>query len=175
LQTNVSLEAMQKPIKLALGAAGGLVVAVGVVVITASAAGIHLTGAAAAPSPSPTPSPSATARAGAQANPAARLVNQGALQAEAQVLGLQPKELTKDVRQGTTVHQLATQKGIAQADFQGRFTTALKAILDQDVQQGQLTSQQEQQALKRLANRIPNWDQVPQRAAQPSPSPSPTA
>jgi hypothetical protein len=167
---------MQNPLKLAIGAAGGLVVAVGVVAVTAAAAGVNLTSALHS-SPSPTPvivsSPSPPPGRAQAANPAARLVNQAVIQAEAQVLGLKPADLTRNMRQGMTVHQLATQKGIGQADFEARFTTAVSAILDQDVQQGQLTSQQEQQALKHLSNRVPNWDAAPGRAqAQPSPSPA---
>jgi hypothetical protein len=166
---------MQKPIKLAVGAVGGLVVATGIVVITASATGFHLTGSS-QPAPvtaaSPAPAPSASPQRPA-ANPAARTMNQAVAQAEAQVLGIQPKELTAALRKGTTVHQLADQTGIAQADFQARFTPALTTLLDQDVQQGTLTTQQEQQFLKRLGTRIPNWDQAPAQKAQPTPTPTP--
>lgn len=166
---------MQKPIKLAVGAVGGVVVAAGVVIITASATGLHLAGSsqpapvtAASPAPAPSMSPQRTP------NPAARAVNQAAAMAEAQVLGIQPKELAGDLRQGTTVHMLADQKGISQADFQARFDAALKTLLDQDVQQGTLTTQQEQQALKRLGTRIPNWDQAPAQK-RPTPTPTPTS
>ena len=63
---------MQKPLKLAIGAAGGLVVAAGVVVITASAAGLTLVGLHSPTAATPTPSPTATgapAQARAGANP----------------------------------------------------------------------------------------------------------
>jgi hypothetical protein len=167
---------MQKLVKLVIGALGGLVVAMGVVVITASAAGVNLAGLHASPSPSPVPAstPSPPARARATPNPAARAVAQAVLQAEAQALGVQPRDLTKDLRQGMSLHQVAEQKGVSQADFQARFQKDLMATLDQDVQQGTLTQQQEQQALKRLGKRGPNWDAV-RAQASPSPSPSPTA
>jgi membrane-bound lytic murein transglycosylase B len=167
--------AMQRPIKLAVGAAGGIVVAAGVVVITASATGLHLAGSS-QPAPvtasSPAPVPSASPMRPA-ADPAARAMNQAAAQAEAQVLGIQPKELAADLRKGTTVHQLADQKGISQADFQARFKAALTPLLDQEVQRGTLTAQQEQQFLKRVGTRIPNWDQAP--GQRPTPTPTPTA
>ena len=169
----VTLTRMQKPIKLALGAAGGAVVAVGVVVITASAAGVHLGGGSpAATVASPSPAPTASPAQGA-ANPAARTLNQVAAEAEAQVLGIQPQELAKDLRKGTTVHQLADQRGIAQPDFQARFTRPLTALLDQDVQQGKLTAAQEQRYLKRLGATIPNWDQAPGQRPTPTPTPTP--
>jgi hypothetical protein len=170
---------MQKPLKLAVGALGGLVVAVGVVVITASAAGVNLTAlhSSSQPGPAaPTPASSASPATGrATPNPATRAVNQAVLQAEAQALGVQPKELQKDFRQGLTLHQVADQKGVSQADFQSRFQAGVKTILDQDVQQGRLTAQQEQQALTRLGRRGPAWDAVPGKRPQASPSPSPTA
>jgi membrane-bound lytic murein transglycosylase B len=163
---------MQKPMKLAVGAIGGAVVAAGVVVITASAAGVNLVGAH-PPAPAASPSPAATPPASARKtpNPAARAVTQATLQAEAQALGLQPADLTKDLRQGMTLHQVADRQGVSRADFQTKFDADLKTILDQDVQQGTLTDKQEQAALKRLGG-VPNWDTAPGRRPSPSPSAS---
>src|SRR5712691_6147397 len=109
----MQLQSIPRPAKLAAAAAGGLVVAIGVIVITASALGFNLTGAThAAGQPVTatvaTPSPSASPGR-APANPATRAVNQAVVQAEAQVLGAQPRDVTASLRQGTTVHQLATQ------------------------------------------------------------------
>ena len=172
---------MQKPLKLAIGAAGGLVVAAGVVVITASAAGLTLVGLHSPTAATPTPSPTATgapAQARAGANPATRAVSQAVSQAEAQALGLKPRDLSTDLRQGMTLHQVADKQGVSQADFQARFQQDLKTVLDQDVQGGHLTAQQEQQALKRFGGPIRNWDTVrgqrPGASPSASPSPSPT-
>lgn len=162
---------MPQPLRLALGGLGGLVVAVGVVVVTAAAVGFDLTGAL---STSPAPStgsshvPQPTASAGrAQAGTAAGLVAQAALQAEAEALGVRPRDLTAKLRQGVTVHQLAAQSGISPQDFQGRFAKGLKAILDQDVQQGTLTAQEEQLAMQRLGSRLPpNWDRAAAASAR---------
>lgn len=165
-------------LKLAIGALGGLAIGVGLVVITASAVGLNRTAvvqsaARSSPTASPASSPSASPRAG---NPATRVVNMAVVGAESQVLGITAAELTMGLRQGMTVHQLADKKGINQTDFQSQFQTDVKGILDQGVQQGQLTPQQEQQALKRLSKGVPNWDQVPARQKSPaSPSPSPPA
>jgi hypothetical protein len=171
----VKLPPMPRPLKLVVGTLGGLVVAFGVVVITASAAGFNLSDAlhpAASPSPTivlaPVPSPGR----GQVANAAARAVSQAVLQAEAQVLGLRPAQLNTALRQGATVHQLATQRGITQAVFNMRFQSAVTAILDRDVQQGILTQQQEQAAINRLAGGPPNWDTVSAIQARPTPSPA---
>src|SRR5947207_15350237 len=107
---------MQKWMKLAVGVLGGLVVAAGVVVITASAAGVnlaglHSSGATSTATTSPSPSPTPSARASGAANPAARAVNQAALQAEAQTLGLQPRQPKMDLPQGMTPHQGADRHG----------------------------------------------------------------
>jgi hypothetical protein len=166
---------MRKPLELAIGVVGGLVVAVGVVVITASATGLDLTGAL---HPAASPAPAARSAGpvpgqGGQATRTVRLANQAMLQAEAQVLGMQPRELTSDLRQGTTVHQLADRRGISEVDFSSRFQSNLTAILDGYVRQGQLTQEQEALALKRVGGRVPNWDQTSaERPASPSPSPS---
>jgi hypothetical protein len=157
---------MRNPLKIVIAALGGLVVAIGVVVITLSAVGIHLNDLASAShtAPTPAPSPIPSARP-VQPRPAARAVAQAVLQAEAQILGMQPRQLTEQLRQGTTVSQLAAQKGIDQASFQAQLVQDVKPILDQDVQSGELTAAQEQQALRRLSTQIPRWSQTaPQRA-----------
>jgi membrane-bound lytic murein transglycosylase B len=166
------------PLKLAVGTLGGAVVAIGVVVITASAMGFDLTAAhpassaatavTAAPSPSPVPSAGA-----GQASPAVRAVAQATVQAEAQALGVTPRALSAALRQGSTLHQVATGRGVSPAVFQAGFAKGLTALLDQDVKQGTLTATQEQAALRRLGARLPpNWDRAAARAPTPAPSPT---
>ncbi|HLH70254.1 MAG TPA: hypothetical protein VKY90_14855 [Candidatus Dormibacteraeota bacterium] len=159
---------MRNPLKVVIAGLGGLVVAVGVVVITLSAVGIHLNDSASTPSAVPAPAPSSVpSPPPAQSRPAARAVAQAVLQAEAQVLGMPPRQLTQQLRQGTTLSQLAAQKGIDQASFQAQLVQDVKPILDQDVQSGELTAAQEQQALRRLSTQIPRWSQAtPSRATQ---------
>jgi len=157
---------MRNPIKVAIAALGGLVVAVGLVVITLSAVGIHLggstpTGAEAVLAPSGSPSPPAAPR-----RTAVRTVAQAVLQAEAQVLDMSPQQLAEQLRQGTSVSQLAGQRGIDQASFQTRLVQDVTPILDRDVQSGELTAAQERQALRRLSTQIPRWSQAtPARSA----------
>ena len=71
-----------------------------------------------------------------------------------------------------SVHELATAKGLSQAQFQTQYQAALKGQLDQAVTAGTVTQAQEQQAIKRLTANVPNWSRV--GAAKPSPSPTPT-
>jgi hypothetical protein len=98
------------------------------------------------------------------ANQVAKVQRQSVIQAESQVLGIPSKDLNANLRRGRTVHQMADERGISQTDFQQRFSQALKALLDQAVQQGTVTSHQEQQMLKRIGTRIPNWDPAGQAA-----------
>ncbi len=144
-----------------IAALGGLVVAIGLVVITLSAVGIHLTGSAPASSTAPTPAPSSLPSSPpAQPRSANRAVAQAVLQAEAQVLGMAPRQLAEQLRQGTSVGQLAAEQNIDQASFQTRLVQDVTPILDRDVQNGELTAAQEQQALRRLGTQIPRWSQA---------------
>jgi hypothetical protein len=168
------LGVMPRPLKLVVGTLGGLVVAFGVVVITASAAGFNLSDAlhpSASPSPAVALAPVPSPGRGQVANVAVRALNQAVVQAEAEVLGLRPAQLDTALRQGTTVHQLASQRGLTQAVFNLRFQSTVTTILDQDVQQGVLTQQQEQAALGRLAGGPPNWDAAVAARVRPTPSP----
>src|SRR5262249_10126841 len=118
--------------------------------------------------PNASPSPSAAAK-----DPAAQAVRVAGAQAEAQVLGITPKQLTADLKSGKTVQQLASDKGLSQDQFRTQFQQALKPLLDQQVTAGTLTSAQEQKAIQRLITTIPNWTQAPAKK-QPQPSPSAT-
>ena len=162
------MAAMRPATKAIAAGAGAAVIVAAVAAITALAAAPHLLPAAAAtpvasstpdsspsPSPSPTTSPATTS--------AQRAVRLAAAQAEATVLGITTAQLASDLRQGTTVQQLAAQKGISQAGFQSSFVQDLTPLLDQDVQRGTITSRQEQQALRRLGAQVPNWSKAPTR------------
>lgn len=157
--------------KVSVGAIGGLVLLGGGLAVGAhlGSEGVHASSSGAiVATPVPTPSASAPAR-----NTAAQAVRRAGLAAEAQVLGVTTKQLNADFKSGMTVQQLATARGLSQAQFQTQFEAALKTQLDQDVSAGTITQAQEQQALTRLAAAIPNWSQVG-GAARRSPSPTPT-
>jgi uncharacterized protein YidB (DUF937 family) len=158
--------------KLGVGAVAALALVGG-----GTAAGLHLAGttssASTAPvvAASPAP-PSPRGAAGTQQQAANRAVRQAVLQGEAQILGITSRQLSADLKQGTTVQQLAAQKGISQQQFQAQLVQDVQPLLDREVGAGTLTQAQEQQALKRLGKTIPNWTAAPKKA-QPSTSPSP--
>lgn len=154
---------MDRRLKLALGALGALGVAAGVAAVTVAgtgaaagerrgpAAGETTVSLASSPPPAASPGPAA----GAQNARAARTL---VIAAEAQVLGLRPRELTAELMRGTTLHQVADRKGVGPADFQARYSARLTALLDQEVEAGNLSAAQERQALQRLGT-VPNWEQ----------------
>jgi membrane-bound lytic murein transglycosylase B len=160
--------------KVALGASASFAVVGGTVALTAAVTGAGLTPPSSQAGPTATPSSSAPATPTPvrTSNPAARALALALLQAEAQVLGIQPQQLRADFRAGTTVQTLAAQKSISEADFQTQLLADVKPLLDQGVRQGTITSTQEQSVLRRLGKVIPNWSQVgaPRR---PSPTPTP--
>jgi membrane-bound lytic murein transglycosylase B len=160
--------------KVAAGAAGAFALVGGTVALTAAVTGSSLapTGSQlVAPTATPVSPLPAVSAPTATPNPAARAVVTAVLQAEAQVLGIQPNELRADFKAGTTVQTLAAQKNISQAQFQAQLAADLEPILDQDVQQATITSTQEQIVLRRVGKVVPNWDHV---GRQPGPSPTPT-
>src|ERR1700716_1755481 len=113
---------MSRTLKTVLLSLGVLFGAIALLTIVASAAGVHLVNqpsAAAGQSATPSASPATKQR---QGNASAKVVRQATLQAESQVLGMQSTDLTASLKQGSTVHQLADQKGISPADFQSRFS-----------------------------------------------------
>ena len=161
--------------KLAAGVAGAFAVVGGTVVVTAAVTGSNAaqTGPQLlAPTATPYSPAPATGSPAATPNPAARAVALAVLEAEAQVLGIQPKELRTAFRAGTTLQTLAAQKSISEPQFEAQLTADLKPVLDRDVQQGTITATEEQLVLRRVATVVPNWDHV--GAARPQPSASPT-
>lgn len=167
-----NLLALPAWIKVAAGAAAGLLLVGGTAGLTAAVMGAHpWSGAAqkaATSSPAASPPP-----ANASPSPATKALNTAVLQAEAQVLGLQPTELRADIRSGTAVQTLASQKNLTEAQFQTQLTADVKPLLDQDLRQGTISSAQEQSTLTRLGKRIPHWKPGPTARAKPSPSPTP--
>ena len=157
--------------KVALGTAGAFAVVGGTVALTAA---VTTTGVnpptTQATAPSNSPAPAATPGQPTPA-PAARAAAAAVLQAEAQVLGVQPKDLRAEFRAGTTLQALAAQKGLGEAQFQTQLVAGVRPLLDQDVQQGTITSAQEQNVLRRLGKAVPNWDHVGGARQQPSPIP----
>ncbi len=153
--------------KLAAGAVGLLIVGGGAAaVIHDRQIGGQTTVQAAAPAPSSSPSPGMHSPATAKNKASAMQLRIAIGTAEAQVLGINRTELAADLKQGKTVQQLASDKGLTEDQYQ----VALKPLLAPLVQNGTLTSAQENRVLQ--AKTIPNWNKVAKKPAT-SPSPSP--
>jgi hypothetical protein len=153
---NSSLQRIPKPARFAAGAAGGFVVAVAAVIVTAQAAGFHLdlggkpVAAAAAPSPAASPLPAVGPSPAAMQSPAAAS-RRAIVAAEAQVLGLKPKDLTADIKGGQKVAQLAQAKGLSQDQFRAALIAAVQASPS-------LPAATQQALVRKLQSApIPNW------------------
>jgi hypothetical protein len=118
------------------------------------------TGLAQAASPSPTPSSSSPS---AQTNPDRkadrRAVRLAALEAEADILGVKPEELRKDLKAGQKVSDLAKAKGLTEAQFGAKLIANLKPRLEALVDHKQITQAQADRVLDRIAKgHIPWWN-----------------
>jgi uncharacterized protein YidB (DUF937 family) len=98
----------------------------------------------------------------------------------AKVLGISTSQLQQDLRNGQTVQQLATAKGMDEATFQSKLASQTKTDLDQQVKAGSMTQNQENAILQRIQTGTPPlWNGMPRprfgRPPAPNASPSPPA
>jgi len=116
------------------------------------------TGLAQAASPSPsTPNASATANPDRKAD--RRAVRLAVLEAEADVLGIKPEELRKDLKAGQKVANLAKAKGLTEAQFGAKLIANLKPRLEALVDHKQITQARADRVLLRISKgHIPWWD-----------------
>jgi uncharacterized protein YaiL (DUF2058 family) len=81
------------------------------------------------------------------------------LEAEADVLGIKPEELRKDLKAGQKVSDLAKAKGMSEQQFAARLSAAVKPRLEQLVDHKQITQAQADRVLDRIAKgHIPWWN-----------------
>ncbi|MDQ6897939.1 MAG: hypothetical protein M3072_00240 [Candidatus Dormibacteraeota bacterium] len=158
--------------KLAAGAVGLLIVGGGGAAIIHDRQNGQNNVQAAAPAASSTPSPGMHSPATAKNSASAPQLRVAISTAEAQVLGIQRTDLVADLKQGKTLQQLASDKGLSEQQYRTQYQAALKPLLDPLVQSGTLTAAQENKVLQ--AKKIPNWDGALRKpATSPSPSPQP--
>jgi len=112
----------------------------------------------------PTPSPSKPTAAGTQ-QPSAdrhadrRAIRRAVIEAEADVLGLKPEELVKDLKAGQKVSDLAKAKGLTKEQFAARLIANLKPRLDALVDHKVITRAQADKVLDWIQKgHIPFWD-----------------
>jgi len=112
----------------------------------------------------PTPSPSKPTAAGTQ-QPSAdrhtdrRAVRRAVIEAEADVLGIKPEELVKDLKAGQKVSDLAKAKGMTKEQFAARLIANLKPRLDALVDHKVITRAEADKVIDWIQKgHVPFWD-----------------
>jgi len=119
------------------------------------------TGLAQAASPSPTPSSSSSTQTNPDRKADRRAVRLAVLESEADVLGIKPEELRKDLKAGQKVSDLANAKGLTEQQFAVKLDASLKPMLEALVDHKQITQAQADRVLDRIAKgHIPWWNGV---------------
>lgn len=105
----------------------------------------------------PSPSPSA-ATAGHAARP---LVVKAVIDSEADVLGIKPEQLVKDLKAGQKVGDLAKAEGMTKEQFEAKLISALRPRLEALVDHKQITQARADRILHRIAGGwVPFWNGV---------------
>jgi hypothetical protein len=121
--------------------------------IVAKSAGVV---SAASPSPSPTATPDRHA--------ARHAVVKAVVDSEADVLGVKPEELRKDLKEGKKVSDLAKARGMTKEQFAAKLVVALKPRLEALVDHRLITQAQADKILDRIARGyVPFWDGIHHR------------
>jgi hypothetical protein len=118
---------------------------------------------AASPSPSPSPNASSTAT-GSDSRADRRAVAAAVFEAEADVLGLKPEELRKDLKAGQKVSDLAKDRGMTKEQFADRLVANLRPRLEQLVDHKQITQAQADRVIDLISKgHIPFWNGIHHR------------
>jgi uncharacterized protein YaiL (DUF2058 family) len=108
---------------------------------------------------SPSPSPSASTPSSSERPADRKLVVQAVLESEADVLGIKPEELRKDLKAGQKVSDLARDKGMDKAQFTAKLIASLKPRLAQLVDHKQITQTRADRIIDRISKgNVPFWD-----------------
>ena len=109
-------------------------------------------------------SPVATISPASDSHADRRAVRRAVVEAEADVLGIKPKELVKDLKAGQKVSDLAKTKGMTKEQFAARLTTKLKPRLEALVDHKVITKVEADRVLDRIAKGyVPFWDGLHRR------------
>jgi hypothetical protein len=95
------------------------------------------------------------------AHPDRSAVRMAVIESEAEVLGVTPQTLIKDLRAGQKVSDLARDKGITQEQFEARLVANLRPRLETLVDKKVITQAQADRLLDRISKgHIPFWDGI---------------
>jgi hypothetical protein len=115
---------------------------------------------AATPSPSPT-STSGTQQSSTDRHADRRAIRRAVVEAEADILGLKPEQLVKDLKSGQKVSDLAKDKGMTKEQFETKLVANLKPRLEALVDHRAITQAQADRVLDRISKgHVPFWDGV---------------
>jgi len=137
----------------AIGAAG-VAALLSIGAVTASAA--------TSPTPKPTPSSSAgTQKPSTDRHADRRAVRRAIIESEADVLGIKPETLVKDLKAGQKVSDLARDKGMTKEQFETKLVANLKPRLEVLVDHKVITQAQADKILDRISKGyVPFWDGI---------------
>ena len=121
---------------------------------------------AASPSPKPTPA-AGTTQSSTDRHADRRAIRRAILESEADVLGIKPETLVKDLRAGQKVSDLAKDKGMTKEQFETKLVANLKPRLEVLVDHKVITQAQADKVLDRIAKgNIPFWNGIDHRTAK---------
>ena len=105
-----------------------------------------------------------TANPSASAHPDRRAVRAAVIESEADVLGITPEILVKDLKAGQKVSDLARDKGITEEQFETRLVANLRPRLETLVDKKVITQAQADKLLDRISKgHIPFWNGIHRR------------
>ncbi len=114
---------------------------------------------AASPSPTPTPKAGTTHSSSTDRHADRRAIRRAVIESEADVLGISPPTLLKDLKAGQKVSDLAKDKGMTKEQFADKLAANLKPRLEALVDQKVITQAQADKVLDRISKgHIPYWD-----------------
>ena len=139
-----------------------------IAVKTVSAAGVAallsfgvVSALAASPSPNPTQTAAGTQQPSTDRHSDRRAVRRAIVEAEADVLGIKPEALVKDLKSGQKVSDLARDKGLTKEQFETKLVANLKPRLETLVDHKVITQPQADKVLDRVSKGyIPFWDGI---------------
>ena len=105
-----------------------------------------------------------TANPSTTAHPDRKAVRAAVVESEADVLGITPQSLVKDLRAGQKVSDLAKDKGMTQEQFETKLVANLRPRLEVLVDKKVITQAQADKIIDRISKgHIPFWDGIHRR------------
>ncbi|HKW70379.1 MAG TPA: hypothetical protein VJP81_07320 [Candidatus Dormibacteraeota bacterium] len=122
---------------------------------------------AASPSPAPKPTAAGTSqptKPSTDRHGDRRAIRRAVIEAEADVLGIKPETLVKDLKEGQKVSDLAKDRGMTKEQFETRLLANLKPRLEALVDKKVITQAQADRVLDRISKGdIPFWNGIHHR------------